>query len=85
MSYMLERRKQSRDELLEMKKIEYKLSPFSSEIYEGLVINTNDSGLCLPISKPLSEGQAIAIDNDIDFSSQTAIVLWAVKVDETYY
>ena len=85
MSYMLERRKQSRDELLEMKKIEYKLSPFSSEIYEGLVINTNDSGLCLLISKPLSEGQEIAIDNDIDFSSQTAIVLWAVKVDETYY
>jgi hypothetical protein len=64
-------------------KVEYSFGPFSSEIFEADLIDTNEIGLCMQSSHRLSVGQEITLKNFMSFSSRTAVVLWIQKHEET--
>jgi c-di-GMP-binding flagellar brake protein YcgR len=85
-STSFERREYYRHEILETRKIEYALHAFDTETFEGLVLNINDSGICLLTSNRFSIGQEITLkDFDVYGSSKTAIVQWIEKADRRYY
>jgi len=85
MSFSFERREHFRNESFETRKIEYTLGILDTETFEGLVINTSDTGLCLLISNPLNIGQEIMVQDEIYGSYKTATVKWIEKVDEKQY
>ena len=85
MSFSFERREHFRHESFETRKIEYTLGILDTETFEGLVINTSDTGLCLLISNPLNIGQEILVQDEIYGSYKTATVKWIEKVDEKQY
>ena len=85
MSFSFERREHFRNESFETRKIEYTLGILDTETFEGLVINTSDTGLCLLISNPLNIGQEILVEDEIYGSYKTATVKWIEKVDEKQY
>jgi hypothetical protein len=55
------------------------------EIFDGVVSNLSESGLCLLTTNPLSEGQNITIRNRIQANFQTATVRWITKYRGLYY
>jgi hypothetical protein len=85
MSFSFERREQFRHESFETKKIEYTLGIVDSETFEGLVINSSDTGLCLLISNPLDIGQEIMLQDEIYGFYKSAKVQWVEKIDEGQY
>ena len=85
MSFSFERREHFRNESFETRKIEYTLGILDTEVFEALVINSNDTGLCLLISNPLNIGQDIMVRDEIYGSYKTATVQWVEKVDEGQY
>ena len=85
MSFSFERREHFRHEGFETRKIEYTLGILDTETFEGLVINTSDTGLCLLISNPLNIGQEIMVQDEIYGSYKTVTVKWIEKVDEKQY
>jgi hypothetical protein len=86
MSASFERRTYSRHEIFETREIEYALGAFDSEIFEGLVLNISETGICLIISNSFSIGQEITLkDFDIYGSSKTATVQWIEKADQKHY
>ena len=86
MSTSFERRKYFRHEIFETRKIECALGAFDTETFEGIVLNINDSGICLLISNRFSIGQEITLkDFDIYGSSKTATVQWIEKADKRHY
>jgi len=65
--------------------VEYVLAPFNvDEIFEGTIDNISESGMCLVISQPLSEGQEITIKSLLFLPSQTAVVCWIEPQDDSY-
>ena len=86
MSNSFERREYFRNEILEMRKIEYALDAFDTETFEGLVLNISDRGICLLTSNRFSIGQEITLkDFDIYGSSKTVTVQWIEKADKGHY
>ena len=85
MSFSFERRERFRNESFETKKIEYALGILDTETFEGVVINSSDTGLCLLISNPLTVGQEIMVQDEIYGSYKTAKVQWIEKEDEGQY
>jgi hypothetical protein len=86
MSTSFERREHLRNEIFETRKIEYSMHAFNSETFEGIVLNINDSGICLLISDRFSIGQEIILrDVDIYGSSKAATLQWIEKVDSGKY
>ncbi len=67
--------------------VEYGLIPEKTgEVFKGLTVNISNSGLCLYVYDPLSEGQEIAIEKCVlPFPCQRAVVRWIKKVDEDIY
>lgn len=84
MSFSFERRKHFRHEDFEARRIEWSFCPFDAESFEGFISNVSESGMCLLVSRPLSEGQEITIRDDVN-GSRTVLVRWIEKVDEGYY
>jgi c-di-GMP-binding flagellar brake protein YcgR len=85
-STSFERRGFFRHEILETRKIEYSLSAFDTETFEGVVLNISDTGICLLISNRFSIGQEITLkDFDIYGSYKTATVQWIEKADRRHY
>jgi len=67
-------------------KLEYTLGSFpEDEIFEASVVNFNQTGLCLLSTNCLPVGQEITIREFMDFSSQTARVVWIEKCDDIFY
>ncbi len=65
--------------------VEYVLDPFSSEeVYEGVIENISESGMCLIVSHQLQEGQEITIRTLMFLPSQTAAVCWIEPHDDLY-
>lgn len=64
--------------------IEFFLDLSSQEIFEGVIDNISEAGICLITSNPLEEGQEIIIKTDIFLPSHSALVCW-VKSHETAY
>lgn len=66
--------------------IEYGVNPdVEGQIYKGVTINISDSGLCLYVSTPLSEGEELTIKSALPVTYHTATVCWVQKVDEDFY
>ena len=55
------------------------------EIFDGVVSNLSESGLCLLTTNPLAEGENITIRNRIQANFQTATVRWITKYRGLYY
>ncbi len=86
MSTSFERRWFFRREILETRKIEYSIGASDTEIFEGVVINISDTGICLLVSNRFSIGQEITLkDFDIYGSSKTATVQWIEKAGKKRY
>jgi hypothetical protein len=65
--------------------VEYVLDPFNvNEIFEGIIDNISESGLCIVTSQCLTEGQEITIKSLLFLPSQTAVVCWVEPQDNAY-
>jgi hypothetical protein len=61
-------------------KIEYSLGSRShDDIYDGLIINVSEAGMCMYADVPLPEGENIEIVNALPVSSQKATIRWVEK------
>jgi c-di-GMP-binding flagellar brake protein YcgR len=86
MSASFERRTYFRHEIFETREIEYALGAFDSEIFEGLVLNISETGICLLISNHFSLGQEITLkDFGIYGEYKTATIQWIEKADKKLY
>lgn len=56
-------------------KIEYFLDLASREIFDGIIDNISESGLCLIMAIPLKEDDVITIRDEIFLPSHTAMTL----------
>ena len=80
----LEKRRDSRSYIITT--VEYTVgSPTLDEIFDGIIANISESGICLLTPNPLSKGQKITIKNNISPFSRTAIVCWSEKYNHFYY
>jgi hypothetical protein len=84
-SSSFERRERFRQETDEPRKIEYASGFFDTRTFEGTVVNTTDTGLCLLISRPLEVGEEITIKDGVLDAPRTATVQWIEKTDEGQY
>ncbi len=66
-------------------KIDFVLDLITDEIFEGIIDNISESGLCLITSKLLDQGQEIIIRSLIYLPSQTAAVCWIKPHDDVSY
>ncbi len=67
-------------------KIEYVLDPDDSDkIYKGVTINCSNTGLCLYVFNPVSEGQKITINSVLPVSSQTGTIRWSKKLEDRLF
>lgn len=67
-----------------MAEIQNKKLNSPDEIFDGIITDMSDSGLCLLTTNPLSEGQKITINNASPLS-RTAIVRWSERIDSLYH
>jgi hypothetical protein len=66
--------------------LEYVLDPLiADEIYDGVIADISDSGLCILTTDRLMEGQAIKLKNALPLSSQSATVRWSERYNNLYY
>jgi len=80
----LERRKHRRCYIIGT--VEYTVdSSTTNEIFNSVIADTSESGICLLTHNPLSKGQKITIKNSISPFSRTAIVCWSEKYNHFYY
>jgi hypothetical protein len=79
-----DKRRHSRDNTISV--VQYVLNRLhSEEIFDGVIANISESGVCLLTTDPLSKGQDITIKNKISATSQTATVRWSTKYHDLYY
>jgi len=78
------KRRHSRDETISA--VQYVLNRLHpEEIFDGVIANISESGVCLLTTDPLSKGQDITIKNKIPATSQTATVRWSTRYHDLYY
>ena len=66
--------------------IEYSLNPrIPDEVFDAVVADISESGLCLLTTSSLSKGQEIVIKNDTLAFNKKAIVRWSEKYNDFYY
>ena len=66
--------------------VQYVTSLFhTDEIFDGVISNISESGVCLLTTNPLSKGQDITIKNKIPATPRTATVRWSTKYHDLYY
>ena len=85
MSFSFERRELSRYENYEERKIEYSFGLSDTERFDGLLINSNESGMCIIIESPVDIGQEIIVQDDVYGSLRTGTVKWIEKTGENEY
>jgi hypothetical protein len=79
-----DKRRHSRDDTISA--VQYVLNRLhSEEIFDGVIANISESGVCLLTTDPLGKGQDITIKNKISATSQTATVRWSTKYHDLYY
>jgi hypothetical protein len=79
-----DKRRHSRDDTISA--VQYVLNRLhSEEIFDGVIANISESGVCLLTTDPLNKGQDITIKNKIPATSQTATVRWSSKYHNLYY
>jgi len=79
-----DKRRHSRNETISA--VQYVLNRLhSEEIFDGVIANISESGVCLLTTNPLSKGQDITIKNKIPATPQTATVRWSTKYHDLYY
>jgi hypothetical protein len=80
----LERRKHRRSYIIGT--VEYTVdSSTTNKIFDGVIADTSETGICLLTDNPLRKGQKIIIKNSISPFSRTAIVCWSEKYNHFYY
>jgi len=65
--------------------VEYTVDSSTNEIFDGVIANTSESGICLLTTYHLNKGQKITIKNNISPFSRTATVQWSEKYNHFYY
>jgi len=78
-----ERRKHRRSYIIT--RVEYTVDSSTNEIFDGVIANTSESGICLLTTYHLNKGQKITIKNNISPFSRTATVQWSEKYNHFYY
>jgi hypothetical protein len=78
----LERRKHRRCYIIGT--VENTVDSTTNEIFDGVIADTSESGICLLTTNHLSKGQKITIKNSISSFSRTAIVCWSEKYNHFY-
>ena len=79
---MFDQRRTERQEY-EGERVEYSLNPFlKGQIYEAVVINVSETGICFLSSTPLTVGQQITLGDFMSLTAQTAVVIWVELCDE---
>jgi hypothetical protein len=81
-SKMTERRKDKREQLMEI--VNYAPYP-SNSVLRGFIKDWSGSGLCLITFQPLREGQEIIMDTIVAPSSKKAVVRWQQKDGSASY
>jgi hypothetical protein len=71
---------------LEMDTIEYVIEPLTTnETFYGVVVNVNESGLCILTNDLLNKGQQIRITDNGHTINKSAVVRWTEKYNDLYY
>ncbi|MEW6054258.1 MAG: PilZ domain-containing protein [Nitrospirota bacterium] len=55
------------------------------DVFDGIIVNISESGLCLLTTTFLSQGQEIIIRNGALVASRKANVRWAERYRDAYY
>jgi|GEM_PF-426633 len=57
----------------------------SEKTYRSTVINFSNSGLCLKMHNPISEGQSIMLKTEVPNNCRNASVRWVRKMEDNFY
>jgi hypothetical protein len=69
-----------------MSTVEYFAEPFRThETFDGVIVNSSESGLCILTTHLLNKGQKIEIKSNGDAVSQAAIIRWTRKYKSLYH
>ena len=69
-----------------MSTIEYFAEPVTAyETFDGVIVDTSESGLCILTAHLLNKGQIIEIKSKGEIIAQTAVVRWIRQYNNLYY
>ncbi|MEW6571338.1 MAG: hypothetical protein AB1390_09225 [Nitrospirota bacterium] len=79
----IERRRVSRT--IFVRPIRFFLQPNTKDILTGMVLDISPLGLCMDTNRLLLEGQEIFIEGSLPITSQTAVVRWSKKMNDSFF